>query len=74
MTGNVMEWCSDLYADDYYASSPSTDPTGAETGGIHSSRGGGWSVGEKWCHVSFRQAVNPESRNGAMGFRLIRME
>jgi formylglycine-generating enzyme required for sulfatase activity len=28
MSGNAFEWCWDLYGDDYYASSPSNDPTG----------------------------------------------
>ncbi len=31
MHGNVHEWCSDWFRDDYYKSSPSIDPKGPET-------------------------------------------
>ncbi len=30
MHGNVMEWCRDVYAEDYYKHSPLQDPTGPE--------------------------------------------
>jgi sulfatase modifying factor 1 len=32
MYGNVHEWCSDYYGEDYYKQSPATDPTGPASG------------------------------------------
>ncbi|MBN2500842.1 MAG: SUMF1/EgtB/PvdO family nonheme iron enzyme [Anaerolineales bacterium] len=41
MAGNAWEWVADLYAVDYYADSPSENPTGPETGQSGVVRGGG---------------------------------
>jgi formylglycine-generating enzyme len=40
MAGSVMEWCSDWYSRDYYASSPRKNPKGPETGAYKVVRGG----------------------------------
>jgi formylglycine-generating enzyme required for sulfatase activity len=42
MHGNVWEWCSDRYADNYYAESPAQDPTGPASGTNHVARSGSW--------------------------------
>lgn len=42
MIGNVSEWVNDWYANDYYTSSPTTDPAGPESGVIRMLRGGSW--------------------------------
>jgi iron(II)-dependent oxidoreductase len=39
MEGNVWQWCSDWYAEDYYKKSPSRNPTGPITGTFHVLRG-----------------------------------
>ena len=68
MSGNVMEWTWDWYAD--YRWSPSYDPTGPYTGTTRSVRGGGWNTGQQNCGVVYRDSVDPTVRNEAIGLRL----
>lgn len=42
MAGNVDEWASDWFDEDYYADSPSENPTGPESGVGRVIRGGAW--------------------------------
>ena len=42
MYGNVYEWCSDWWAEDYYAASPANDPLGPERGAFRVLRGCSW--------------------------------
>ncbi len=58
MLGNVSEWCEDVYAADYYANSPSSDPAGPQADGSGKSkrvmRGGNWKSSASMCRVTFR--------------------
>lgn len=42
MAGNVEEWVADWYSDSYYASSPTFNPLGPNSGQYHVLRGGSW--------------------------------
>ena len=72
MTGNVYEWCSDWYGSDYYANSPSKDPTGPSSGSDRVLRGGSWIFAPLYCRVADRDYVTPGYRVSPVGFRLAR--
>jgi formylglycine-generating enzyme required for sulfatase activity len=71
MSGNVFEWVQDLYSASYYASSPSTNPTGPSSGGGVVVRGGSWSTGAP--RSSSRTAWPPDGiTQNWLGFRVAR--
>ena len=72
MSGNVMEYCSDWYDENYYASSPSVNPTGPKEGIYKVARGGDFYNIAKTARVSARAANKPDVNSRAMnfGFRL----
>lgn len=76
MTGNVWEWCSDLYATTYYQRSPELNPQGpAQTNAdLRVRRGGSFdtSVNEYNPRVSFRYYWSHYRGNWTTGLRLVR--
>lgn len=68
MSGNVYEWCQDLYED--YSSETQTNPQGPRSGVYHVLRGGSWNYYRRNCHVSYRNRSSPRRRSNDIGFRL----
>ena len=67
---NVHEWCSDWYAADYYAVSPSRDPHGPSEGTRRVSRGGSWRHHVKVSRCAARSSIPPAFRYADYGFRV----
>jgi len=69
MAGNVFEWVSDWYDEDYYSYSPSNDPQGPSSRSYRVVRGGSWSYITGDIRVSDRGGFDTASRRGDNGFR-----
>ncbi|MBX7168107.1 MAG: SUMF1/EgtB/PvdO family nonheme iron enzyme [Pirellulales bacterium] len=72
MHGNVCEWCSDWYGENYYSESPAHDPTGPSSGRSRVLRGGSWFDDAGSCRSAIRDGFMPDDRIGIMGFRVAR--
>lgn len=70
MSGNVYEWCSDYYDEDYYRSSPSANPQGPTKGYSHVIRGGSWLAYDRGCRVSNRYNESTSEKYYYIGLRL----
>lgn len=70
MSGNVWEWCSDRYGEDYYKTSPDRNTEGAEKVLTRVKRGGSWDVNERGIRCSYRNSSYLSYRDYNLGFRL----
>lgn len=69
MSGNVWEWCRDIYGD--YPSHTLTDPTGPIRGEKYVFRGGCWKEEAGNCRVALRNYWNSDYRHSVLGLRLV---
>jgi hypothetical protein len=69
MSGNVYEFCSDLYDAGYYSVSPSINPKGPSTGTYRVMRGGSWVIIGLDCRVANRDRYTQASFSSIAGFR-----
>ena len=79
MSGNVWEWCQDVYKSDYYkeckAKGVVTNPIYEGSGSDRVGRGGSWLNDASYCSSAYRDNYTPTfSVNCFLGFRLSRTE
>jgi len=73
MTGNVYEWCWDIFDYNYYKSSPEKNPTGPAQGDMRALRGGGYrSLSVPQYFTTIRARGNPDDKSMSLGFRVVR--
>ncbi len=74
MLGNVYEWCSDWYGENYYSTSPRQNPRGPSSGSLRVLRGGSWYDYPAYVRSADRSGLEPGDRDGILGFRLAFVE
>ena len=70
MSGNISEWCSDLYSKDYYSVSPSNNPKGPSSGTERILRGASWND-DSWYLTVFNRHKGSFSGDSGIGFRVV---
>ena len=71
MLGNVWEWCSDWFGEDYYKESPERNPRGLSSGTYRIARGSCWDSPPRYVRSASRNKRRPDNRGYALGFRLV---
>ena len=69
MSGNVCEFCSDWYGENYYSQSPRDNPQGPSSGTSRVVRGGFLGLGASYARASDRSGG--DNGNRFLGFRLV---
>ena len=79
MSGNVWQWCEDVYDDFAYKTLPRINPLSNSGGSLRVMRGGSWSREAAWVRCAFRGHFDPASHGlgghlggSGMGLRLVR--
>lgn len=69
MTGNVNEWCQDVYGK--YTMTKQNNPTGLSEGSDHVCRGGSWFNAASFCRISCRKFNKSDKSYTDVGLRLV---
>jgi formylglycine-generating enzyme required for sulfatase activity len=72
MSGNVIEWCQDVYDEAYYGASPKDNPGGPPAGAKRVLRGGTYGRDTNEMRTTFRVGDDPTVWDGSYGFRIVR--
>ena len=70
MSGNVREWCWDLYTE--YQPGSSVDPVGPQSGAYRVYRGGSWNGIPRDTRLARRYGGSPDRRYSILGLRVVR--
>jgi len=71
LAGNVFEWVSDWYGENYYNESPASNPLGPAEGIYKVYRGGGFLSSELDVSATSRFFIEPEKHSADLGFRCV---
>jgi formylglycine-generating enzyme len=74
-SGNVWEWCEDVFTPSYHRVTASVNPLHVEPGPNRSLRGGSFLCHESYCNryrVAARSSNTPDSSASNIGFRVVR--